>query len=82
MVITTNQTVWGSNLCGRAIALTGWLNRHQQAATGYLIEENRVLKDQLEGKGFGSPINSGSKRNRLWLHRVGWESDFPLKRCN
>jgi hypothetical protein len=30
------------------IALAGWLNRHQQAVIDYLIEENRVLKDQLE----------------------------------
>ena len=29
------------------IALAGWLNNHQQAVTGYLIEENRILKDQL-----------------------------------
>ncbi len=33
-----------------AIALAGWLNRHQQAVIDYLIEENRVLKDQLDGK--------------------------------
>ena len=32
------------------IALAGWLNRHQQAVIDYLIEENRVLKDQLDGK--------------------------------
>src|SRR5210317_1520468 len=32
------------------IALAGWLNRHQQAITDYLIEENRVLKDQLDGQ--------------------------------
>jgi hypothetical protein len=32
------------------IALAGALNRHQQAAIDYLIEENRVLKGQLEGK--------------------------------
>jgi len=32
------------------IALVGWLNRHQQAVIDYLIEENRVLKDQLEGQ--------------------------------
>ena len=31
------------------IALAGWLNRHQQAVIDYLIEENRVLKDQLDG---------------------------------
>jgi len=32
------------------IALTGWINRDQQAVIDYLIEENRVLKDQLEGR--------------------------------
>jgi hypothetical protein len=32
------------------IALAGWLNRHQQAVIDYLIEENGVLKEQLEGK--------------------------------
>ena len=32
------------------IALAGWVNRHQQAVIDYLIEENRVLKEQLEGQ--------------------------------
>ena len=32
------------------ISPAGWLNRHQQAVIDYLIEENRVLKDQLEGQ--------------------------------
>ena len=32
------------------IALAGWLNRQQQAAIDYLMEENRVLKDQLGGQ--------------------------------
>ena len=32
------------------IALAGWLERHQQAIIDYLIEENRVLKAQLEGQ--------------------------------
>ena len=32
------------------ISLAGWLNRHQQAVIDYLIEENRVLKDQLDGQ--------------------------------
>ncbi len=32
------------------IALAGWLNRHQQAVIDYLIEENRVLKEKLEGQ--------------------------------
>jgi hypothetical protein len=51
--MATNQTVWSSNLSGRAIALTSWLNRRQQAVTGYRIEENRVLKDQFEGQRLG-----------------------------
>jgi len=33
-----------------AIAIAGWMNRQQQAVIDYLIEENRVLKSQLEGK--------------------------------
>ncbi len=32
------------------IALSGWLNRHQLVVIDYLIEENRVLKEQLEGQ--------------------------------
>ena len=32
------------------ITLAGWLNRQQQAVIDYLIEENRVLKEQLEGQ--------------------------------
>jgi len=32
------------------IALAGLLNRHQQAVIGHLIEENRVLKGQFEGR--------------------------------
>ena len=30
------------------IALAGCLNRHQQAVIDYLIEESRVLKEQLD----------------------------------
>ena len=32
------------------MALAGWLNRQQQVVIDYLIEENRVLKEQLEGQ--------------------------------
>ena len=32
------------------IALAGWLNRQQQVVIDYLIEENRVLKAQVEGQ--------------------------------
>ena len=30
------------------VALAGWVNRHQQQVIDYLIEENRVLKDQVK----------------------------------
>ena len=32
------------------IAVAGWLNRQQQVVIDYLIEENRVLKEQVEGR--------------------------------
>jgi hypothetical protein len=32
------------------IAVAGWLNYQQQATIDYLLEENRVLKDQLKGQ--------------------------------
>jgi len=32
------------------IALAGWLSRQQQTVIDYLIKENHVLKDQLEGQ--------------------------------
>ncbi|MGB2820860.1 MAG: hypothetical protein WBF17_07760 [Phycisphaerae bacterium] len=32
------------------IALAGWLNRQQQDVVSYLAEENRVLREQLNGK--------------------------------
>jgi len=31
------------------IALASWLDRHQETVIDYLVEENHVLKDQLEG---------------------------------
>ncbi len=33
-----------------ATALVGWLNRNQQAIIDYLIEENRIFKQQLDGR--------------------------------
>ena len=32
------------------LTLAGWMNRHQQAAIDYLLEENRVLKEHLGTK--------------------------------
>ena len=33
-----------------ATVLAGWVNRHQQAIIEYLMEENRVFKQQLQGR--------------------------------
>ena len=30
--------------------VSGWVNRHQQDVIAYLVEENRVLKEQLKGR--------------------------------
>ena len=30
--------------------VSGWVNRHQQAVIDYLVEENRVLKEQMKGR--------------------------------
>ena len=30
--------------------VSGWVNRHQQDMIAYLVEENRVLKEQLNGR--------------------------------
>ncbi len=32
------------------LALSGWVNRVQQRTIDYLVEENRVLKEQLKGR--------------------------------
>ena len=32
------------------MTLAGWVNRHQQQVIEYLVEENRVLKEQLKGR--------------------------------
>ncbi len=32
------------------LTVSGWVNRHQQDVIAYLVEENRVLKEQLKGR--------------------------------
>ena len=32
------------------MALSGWMSREQQRSIEYLVEENRVLKEQLKGR--------------------------------
>ncbi len=33
------------------VMVAGWISRHQASVITYLIEENRVLKEQLEASG-------------------------------
>ena len=32
------------------LTVSGWVNRHQQEVIEYLVEENRVLKEQVKGR--------------------------------
>ncbi len=32
------------------LTVSGWVNRHQQEVIEYLVEENRVLKEQIKGR--------------------------------
>ena len=32
------------------LSLAGWISQHQQEVIDYLVEENRVLKEQLSGR--------------------------------
>ena len=47
------------------ITLAGWLNRHQQAVIDYLIDESRVLKDQLEGQRMRLAVKAKALSRRL-----------------
>jgi hypothetical protein len=33
------------------LTLAGWVNRQQQHVIEYLVEENRILREQLRGRG-------------------------------
>ncbi len=32
------------------LTFSGWVNRHQQEVIEYLVEENRILKEQMKGR--------------------------------
>jgi putative transposase len=44
------------------LTVSGWVNRHQQHVIEYLVEENRVLKEQMGGK---VPRLNDDQRRRL-----------------
>jgi len=58
------------------IALAGWLSRHLKEVIDYLIEENRVLKEQLEGQ----RLRFTSKITALTMRHSGKRS-FVARLC-
>jgi transposase InsO family protein len=52
------------------VALTGWLDRREREALGYLVEENRILRGQLRGRRLHL---TDDERRRLAVraHRLG-----------
>ena len=32
------------------LTVSGWMNRHQAEVIAYLVEENRILKEQMKGR--------------------------------
>ena len=58
------------------LTFSGWVSRHQQVVIEYLVEENRVLKEQMKGQNLRLTDN---QRRRLaakakHLGRTGWAS--------
>ncbi len=56
--------------------LTGWLDRREQRAIAYLVEENRFLRRQLGGRRLHL-TDDDRRRLAAWAYRVGravlWE---------
>jgi hypothetical protein len=40
------------------IAISGWMNQYQHRAIEYLIEENRVLREQIGSRRMDSTMNN------------------------
>ncbi len=49
------------------LALSGWVNREQQRTIEYLVEANRVLKEQLKAR--TARRGAGCARNRIRFRR-------------
>ncbi len=47
------------------LTVSGWVNRQQQQVIEYLVEENRVLREQLGGRCRAlTTANAGARRPR------------------
>src|SRR6267143_4890392 len=53
------------------VSLAGWINRHQQHAIEYLVEENRVLREQLKGHRRLRLTDDQRRRLAAKGHRLG-----------
>jgi hypothetical protein len=52
------------------VSFAGWINRHQQDVVDYLVEENRVLREQLNGQRLRLTDNQ-RRRLAAKAHRLG-----------
>ncbi len=50
------------------VAVAGWLNRDQEKTLAYLLAENRILKEQLQGK--GGRVRFTDRQRRLLAARA------------
>src|SRR5215471_16697975 len=55
------------------VSLAGWLNQHQQDVIDYLLEENRVFREQLGGKRLRFN-NDQRRRLAVKAEKLGWRS--------
>ena len=55
------------------IAVAGWINQRQLQMIDYLREENRVLREQLDGQ---RVVLNDDQRRRLPRRRKGWDGSF------
>jgi hypothetical protein len=49
------------------ISIAGWINQHQQDVIEYLIEENRVLREQIGNRRLRSETISGVGESRATM---------------
>jgi hypothetical protein len=54
------------------ISMAGWLNQKQQQVIDYLVEENRVLREQVVGASRSTMISDVDWRQRV----KGWTKKF------
>ncbi len=60
------------------LSVSGWVHRQQQEVIDYLVEGNRVLREQIGGR---DGCNNSAERkssenvelgNRVWAHEAGF----------